>query len=170
MNINGLQDLKKFDSKAIRQIKVLTSLTMQTWPNIIDFSSQLCTMLSNLNQLRILKLYVQENTLDDQLLCVSNPKIRQVEITGSNLKNIQPKAFSSFIRNPDLNLKIFNTEIEELPSGLFSGLYRTGHLSIELYNNKLSHLIPEVLYVNYSSWKRVGTTSIKGKLTLCIIF
>ncbi|KAF5291646.1 hypothetical protein FQR65_LT11420 [Abscondita terminalis] len=166
LNINGMKHLKKFDSKSIKKIRILTTLSMQTWPNIEDFSTQLCNMLSNLKQLRILKLHVQESTLDDQLMCISNPKIRHVEISGKHLKVIQPRAFSRFIRNPDLVLKIVNTEIEELPSGLFSSFHRTAHLSIELINNKLLHLSPEVLYVNYSSWKKVGSTSIKGGLVI----
>lgn len=136
---------------------------MQTWPNIEDFPSQLCSMLTNLKQLRILKLHIQESILDEQLICISNPKIRHIEISGKNLRAIHHKAFVKFKRNPDLVLKIVNTEIDELPSGLFSNFHRTAHLTIELNNNKLSHLSPEVLYVNYSSWKRVGATSIKGE-------
>ncbi|KAK5650149.1 hypothetical protein RI129_001178 [Pyrocoelia pectoralis] len=166
LNINGMKNLKKFDSRAIKKIRILTSLTMQTWPNIEDFSAQMCNLLSNLKQLRILKLHLQESVLDEQLMCISNPKIRHVEISGKHLKIIQPKAFSKFIRNPDLVLKIINTDIEELPSGLFSSFHRTAHLSIELINNKLLHLSPEVLYVNYSSWKKVGATSIKGGLVI----
>ncbi|KAF5278635.1 hypothetical protein FQA39_LY00677 [Lamprigera yunnana] len=141
-------------------------LSMQTWPNIEDFPTQLCNMLSSLKQLRILKLHIQEPSLDEQLMCISNPKIRSVEISGKHLKTIQPKAFSKFIRNPDLVLRIVDTDIEELPSGLFSSFHRTAHLSIELINNRLLHLSPEVLYVNYSSWKKVGSTSIKGGLVI----
>ncbi|KAF5270788.1 hypothetical protein FQA39_LY18871 [Lamprigera yunnana] len=161
LNINGMKHLKKFDSRAIKKIRILTMLSMQTWPNIEDFPTQLCNMLSSLKQLRILKLHIQEPSLDEQLMCISNPKIRSVEISGKHLKTIQPKAFSKFIRNPDLVLRIVDTDIEELPSGLFSSFHRTAHLSIELINNRLLHLSPEVLYVNYSSWKKVGSTSIK---------
>lgn len=136
---------------------------MQTWGHLENFSAQLCLLLSNIKQLRILKIAVQESTLSDQLKCVNNPKIRQLEISGRNLKTIHPNAFLRFVRNPDLTLRITNTEVEELPSGLFSSFHRTSNLAIELRNNKLAQLSPEVLYVNYSSWKRVGATSVRGR-------
>lgn len=136
---------------------------MQTWPKIENFPAQLCSLLANANQMRIFKLEVQEAVLDDQLFCISNRKIRHLEITGRNLKTIDRDAFAKFTKNPDLVLKITGTEIEELPAGLFSNMYKISSLTIDLRNNMLSYLSPEIFYGNASTWKNVGTTLISGK-------
>lgn len=137
---------------------------MQTWSRISDFPSQLCSLLSSLKQLRILKLAIQETLLKDQLKCLDNPKIRHLEVMGKGLKAIHPSAFRIFKRNPDLVLRIVGTNVENLPNGLFSGFQRTANLGFELRNNKLTHLSPEVFYFNHSSWKRLGATSVRGKI------
>lgn len=121
-----------------------------------------------MDQLRILKLHVRDTVLDDQLLCVSNKKIRHLEITGRNLKSIDKNAFAKFSKNPDLVLRISGTEIEELPAGLFSNMYKISYLSIDLRDNMLSYLSPEIFYGNSSTWKNVGTTLISGKV--CEVF
>lgn len=136
---------------------------MQTWPKLENFQSQLCSLLANTNQLRILKLHIQETVLDEQLFCLSNRKIRHVEITGKSLKSIDRDAFAKFSKNPDLVLKITGTEIEELPAGLFSNMYKISYLSIDLRNNMLSYLSPEIFYGNATTWKNTGTTLISGK-------
>lgn len=161
--MEGLDSLNKFDYLAITRMNILNQLSIQTWNHLESFSTQFCSLLANLKQLRILKLVVEDTFLNEQLKCINNPKLRYLEISGRNLKVIHPNAFLQFNRNPDLTVNIVNTDVEELPSGLFSSFSRTSHLSIELRNNKLSHLSPEVLYVNYSSWKRVGARSIRGK-------
>ncbi|CAH0547546.1 unnamed protein product [Brassicogethes aeneus] len=166
LNIQGLRYLNRFESKAITQLRVLSTIQMQTWPKIDHFSDQFCNLLSNTDQLRILKIHFMENKLDEQLLCVTNRKIRHLEITGRNLKSIDKDAFARFTRNPDLVLKIINTDIEELPAGLFSNMYKISYLTIDLRNNLLTFLSPEIFYGNSSSWKNVGTTLISGGLTI----
>lgn len=141
---------------------------MQTWPKIENFKSQLCSLLANLSQLRILKLTIEESVLDDQLLCVSNRKIRQLEITGKSLKYIDKEAFSKFTKNPDLILKITGTDVEELPPGLFSNMYKISYLNIDLSNNMLTYLSPEIFYGNVTTWKNVGTTLISGNHLICV--
>nr|XP_015833364.1 PREDICTED: chaoptin isoform X2 [Tribolium castaneum]XP_015833366.1 PREDICTED: chaoptin isoform X2 [Tribolium castaneum]XP_015833367.1 PREDICTED: chaoptin isoform X2 [Tribolium castaneum]XP_015833368.1 PREDICTED: chaoptin isoform X2 [Tribolium castaneum]XP_015833369.1 PREDICTED: chaoptin isoform X2 [Tribolium castaneum] len=166
LNIQGLRFLDRFESKAIQQIKILNSLAIQTWPNIDNFNEQFCNLMANLQQLRILKIHVMESVLDEQLLCVKNKKIRHLEITGRNLKMIDRDAFVRFGRNPDLVLRITGTEIEELPPGLFSSMYKVSYLTIDLRNNMLSYLSPEIFYGNTTTWKNVGTTLISGGLTI----
>jgi hypothetical protein len=91
-----------------------------------------------------------------------NRKIRHLEITGRNLKFIDRDAFVRFGRNPDLVLRITGTEVEELPAGLFSNMYKVSYLTIDLRNNMLSYLSPEIFYGNATTWKNVGTTLISG--------
>lgn len=166
LDIIDLNSLEKFDSKGIIQIKFLSSLKLQTWPKIENFQTQLCYLLANLNQLRILKLKIMENILDKQLYCLTNRKIRNLEITGKNLKSITQNAFKRLTKNPDLVLKISNTKIEELPLGIFSNMNRISNLKIDLSNNLLTNLNPEVFYGNGSMWENVGTLLLSGKFLL----
>lgn len=163
LKLLGLKFMQRFESKALIQLRILTKLTIQTWPKIDNFKDQLCNLLSNLNQLRILKLYVEESVLDDQLLCITNRKIRHLEISGRNLKSVDRDAFSKFTKNPDLLLRIVDTEIEELPPGLFANMYKISYLTIDLRNNMLLYLSPEIFYGNSTTWKSVGTTLVSGK-------
>lgn len=162
LNIQGLRYLHKFESLALTQLKILSTLYMQTWPKIDHFSDQFCNLLSNADQLRILKIHFMETKLDEQLLCVTNRKLRHLEITGRNLKTVDRDAFARFNRNPDLVVKIHNTNIEELPPGLFSNMYKISYLTIDLRNNLLTYLSPEIFYGNSTTWKNVGTTLISG--------
>ncbi|KAJ8915740.1 hypothetical protein NQ315_004552 [Exocentrus adspersus] len=166
LNIQNLKYLNKFDGKSVLQLKILSTLLMQTWPKIDHFSDQFCHMLSHLDQLRILKIHFIETKLDDQLLCIRNRKIRHLEITGRNLKYIDKDAFATFTRNPDLVLKIRGTQVEELPPGLFSNMYKISYLTIDLRYNMLSYLNPEIFYGNSTTWKNVGTTLISGGLSI----
>lgn len=157
----GLSRLERFESDAFIHMRVLTELCLQTWPNIGNFSAQLCSLLKNL-RVRVLKLHIQENVLDTQLQCVSNRKIRHLEITGKSLKTIDRNAFSRFRRNSHLLLRIAGTDIEELPPGVFANMYKISYLTIDLRDNRLAYLSPEIFYGN-SSWKNVGTTLVSGK-------
>lgn len=163
LNLLGLKYLHRFESKGLIQIRILTKLSIQTWPKIENFQSQFCNLLSNLNQIRILKIHFEESMLDEQLLCVSNRKIRHLEITGRNLRSIDRDAFAKFTKNPDLLLKIVDTQIDELPPGLFSNMYKISYLTIDLRNNMLLYLSPEIFYGNSTTWKSVGTTLVSGK-------
>lgn len=162
LELNGLNKLQRFESDALIQLRILTELSMQTWPNIGNFSSQFCNLLRNLKQLRVLKLHLQETTLDDQLQCVSNRKIRHLEVRGKSLKTVDRDAFSRFRRNSHLFLRITETDIEELPAGVFANMYKISYLTIDLRDNRLAYLSPEIFYGN-SSWKNVGTTLVSGK-------
>ncbi|XP_045462991.1 chaoptin-like isoform X2 [Harmonia axyridis] len=166
LKLRGLKDLTKFESEAIVQLKIITSLTIETWPKIENFEEEFCNLLKKLSQLRILKVHFTETSLDTQLSCINNKKIRHLEITGENLKNVERDAFSKFTNNPDLVLKITGTQIEELPAGLFSNMYKISYLMLDLRNNKLTHIDPEIFYGNYTTWKNVGTTLISGGIMI----
>lgn len=163
LKLRGLTALQKFESKALIQLKILTELSLQTWPDIDNFTAQLCSLLGNLQQLRVLRLQVEEATLDEQLLCLSNRKIRHVEVTGRNLKTIDRNAFSRLVKNPNLVLRIADTEVEELPPGVFAHMYKISYLTIDLRGNMLQYLSPEIFYGNSTTWKNVGTTLVSGE-------
>ncbi|XP_057660617.1 chaoptin-like [Diorhabda carinulata] len=166
LNIQHLHYLTKFESKAISQIRILSKLSMQTWPKIESFPEEMCQMLSNIDQLRVLKIYFTETELTDQLLCITNRKLRHLEITGKNLKFVNKDAFARFTKNPELLIEIHGTQIEDLPSGLCSNMFKIAHLTLSFKNNMLTHLHPDIFYGNSSRWKSVGTTLISGGLLL----
>lgn len=170
LNIQHLDKLIKFDSEALTQLKIILKLSMQTWPNVYNFSEKLCHLFSHTDQLRVLKIMFVEQELTDQLFCVTNRKIQHLEISGKNLKTINKDAFIRFTKNPQLVIKIHGTRIEELPSGLFSNMYKIPHLTLDLRNNFLTHLHPEIFYGSSIRWKNVGTTLISGKLILKAYF
>lgn len=164
--MHNLRFVKKFESSSIMQLKILSLLTIQTWSNLENFRPQFCLLLSNLTQLMTLKITVDESTLDDQLTCIGGTKIRLLQISGQNLKHIDRDAFIKFSRNPELLIQITNTQIEEMPAGLFAGLDKISHLSIDLRKNMLSYLSPDIFYANATTWKNVGTTLVSGMLEI----
>ncbi|XP_023017908.2 uncharacterized protein [Leptinotarsa decemlineata] len=166
LTLLNLNYLNKFESESIQQLKVLSKLTLETWPKLDHFADQFCNLLSHLDQLRVLKIVFSETKVDEQLLCVTNRKIRYLEITGRNLRSIDRDAFARFTRNPDLVLSIHGTQIEELPAGLFANMYKIAYLKIDVSFNSLSHLSPEIFYGNSSGWRNVGTTLISGGLVI----
>jgi hypothetical protein len=93
-----------------------------------------------------------------------------VEITGSELRNIDADAFEGIEENHELVLQIRGTQIEELPAGLFVKLEKIPHLSLDLRDNKFSSLSPGTLYSNGTSWENIGTRLISGKWHLYSTF
>lgn len=162
LKLEGLNGLQRFEGKSLAHLRILAELSLQTWPDVHNFTAQLCSLLGSLQQLRVLKLHVQDPTLDTQLLCVSNRKLRHLEISGRDLKTVDRNAFARFSRNANLLLRITGTAIEELPAGLFANMYKISYLTIDLRDNRLVYLSPEIFYGN-STWKNVGTTLVSGK-------
>lgn len=168
--MHNLRSVNKFESASLVQLKILSVLTIQTWPYLENFRPQFCLVLANLTRLTTLKLTVEDITLDDQLTCLGGTKIRHLQISGQNLKHVDRDAFIKFSRNPELLIQITNTQVEELPAGLFAGLDKISHLSIDLRRNSLTYLSPDIFYANATTWKNVGTTLVSGMCTLLIAY
>ncbi|XP_069684863.1 chaoptin [Periplaneta americana] len=163
-----IQDLplERFDGDTLTRLRLLTSLRIQTWPKIEKYRFRLGNALSNIPSLRKLSVRVLESSLTDQLLGAFTPRLRHLEITGSELRSIDSDAFEGIEENYELVLQIRGTQIEELPSGLFAKLEKIPHLSLDLRDNKFSSLSPGTLYSNGTSWENVGTKLISGGLIL----
>ncbi|XP_060524524.1 chaoptin [Cylas formicarius] len=166
LNIQHLKRISKFESKALIQLRILSELSMQTWPSVEHFYDEFCYLLSHLNQLRVLRVIFIEHKLEDQLSCLTNRKITNIQITGRNLRIVEKDAFARLVRNPSLSIKISGTQLSELPSGLFSNMDKISYLSIDLSYNMLSSLNPETFYGNSTTWDNIGTTLITGGLRL----
>lgn len=108
-------------------------------------------------------MYFDEAVLDDHFTCISSRKLKRIQISGQSLRYIDKDAFTKFTRNPELMIKISDTQVEELPAGLFASVDKIAHLSVDLRNNLLTYLSPDIFYANATTWKSVGTTLISGK-------
>ncbi|KAH1001669.1 hypothetical protein HUJ04_005657 [Dendroctonus ponderosae] len=166
LNIQHLKQLAQFDSKAFSHLRILSELSMQTSPSLQNFYEELCYLFTHMGQLRRLKLNVIEHELRDQLTCLANKKIVHLEIAGRNLQIVDREAFAKLTKNPTLMIKISGTQIADLPAGLFSHMHQIQHLAVDLSNNMLTTLTPEVFYGNFSTWDDVGTGLVSGGLEL----
>lgn len=154
--------LERFDTDSMTFLKHLFHLRTQTWPSIEKYRFRLGSVLSSLPSLRTLEVKIQEAFLTDQLLGAFNPKLTVIDITGFNLKHIDAKAFNGIEDNTELILRIHDTQIEDLPPGLSSKLFKVINLSLDLRNNKFTSLSPRSLYPN-STFEDGGTRLISGK-------
>lgn len=93
LDVSKLKNLERFDSDSLIQLRILSSIKIQTWPRIEKYRFRLGNLLANVPSLRKLTVEIKESHLTDQLIGSFNPKLKYLEITGSNLKSIEPDAF-----------------------------------------------------------------------------
>lgn len=86
--------------------------------------------------------------------------MREIEITGP-VKRISLDAFEG-IDSYELLVTLRDTEISELPDGFAQMFANVAHFSLDLRNNKMERMSPEVLYRNGSDWERIGTRILQG--------
>lgn len=111
---------------------------------------------------RKLSVTVLEDTLGDQLRNLSLPRLRHLVVTGRALSHLLPGALGSLRHCRELVVEISGTSVQDVPSGFFSDLAQTAHLSINLRDNNLQSLSPAAFYSNATSWEHVGTKLIAG--------
>lgn len=148
---------------AFSQNKVLTNLKVDTCLNIDKSRFHLGSILSTIPTLRSVSVRILEEKLEDQLLGSFQSKLKEMEITGPNLKYIRRGALKGIEKTYDLMLRIRHTLIEDFPAGLFEGIQNIAHLSLDLSNNRLVSLSSTFLYSNITSWENVGTKLLDGK-------
>uniref|UniRef100_A0A8D8QA40 Chaoptin n=1 Tax=Cacopsylla melanoneura TaxID=428564 RepID=A0A8D8QA40_9HEMI len=166
LNVQNLPRLERFDSDALMKNVFLQTLKIQTWPKIEKYRFRLANILASLQSLKKVSVDVQEVRLNDQLHGVFSSKLRELEITGRDLKFIDPLAFDNIDVCYDLTLKISNTQIEELPSGLFDKIENIEMMTLDLSHNKLSVMNMATLYSNVTKLQHLGTTILPGGLHL----
>ena len=166
LNVQELPQLERFDGDTLTRLRLLSTLRIQTWPKIEKYRFRLGSTLSGIPSLRKLSVRVLEPALTDQLLGAFNPRLRHLELTGTELRRIDADAFDGVEDNYELALQIRGTQVDELPAGLFARLERIPHLSLDLRDNRFSSLSPGTLYSNGTSWENVGTKLISGKSLL----
>ncbi|CAH0389807.1 unnamed protein product [Bemisia tabaci] len=166
LDIQDLPRLERFDSDALARNYVLRSISVQTWPHIEKYRFRLGLIISSVPSLRSLSVKVLEAHLNDQLLGSSPSFLTELKITGSSLKKLEPRALTGLVRSRALTIRIHETQIEDLPPGLFASLVQIPVLSLDLVNNRLSSLSPASLYSNATSWESIGTKLLTGGLVL----
>lgn len=163
LNIQHLNQLERFDVDTFSQNKVLTNLRVDTFSRDEKSRFQLGNALANVPSLRTVSVRVLEEKLEEQLVGVFHPKLKELAITGPHLRQICRGALKGIERTYDLMLRIRYTLIEDFPVGLFEGIQHIAHLSLDLSNNRLLSLSPTVLYSNITSWENLGTKLLDGK-------
>ncbi|XP_047469149.1 chaoptin-like [Penaeus chinensis] len=164
--LSNLDKIKRFDYDALSHMTFLRELYMNTYPNIEKYRFRVGHLLATVHTLKKLHLEVRENALTDQITGAFGPKLKELHITGKNLKDIDSKTFRGFQNRHELLLSITDTSIQSLPDGLLTHLSDVAYLSLDLRRNKLKYLNPHVLYENGSDWESKGTTFVAGGLAL----
>ncbi|XP_026688431.1 chaoptin-like, partial [Diaphorina citri] len=141
------------------QIENIEQMTLDLSHNKLSVLN-MATLYSNVTKLQHLGTTILKG---DQLQGIFNSKLRELEITGKDLKFIDPSAFDNIDACYDLTLKITNTQIEELPSGLFDKIENIEQMTLDLSHNKLSVLNMATLYSNVTKLQHLGTTILKAK-------
>lgn len=156
-----IQDIKIINMEAFAKLHSLRTLKISSQANFSE-------IISKVRALQKLYINFKEHKLDNTFFSrmLSNTKINLIEITGNKLRLVAANAFYGLSRNHNLKLVIKNTVISDLPSGVFYSLKHIPKLSIDLIDNKLSALSPNIFYPNATSWDNIGTRIITGGLDI----
>ncbi|MCL4120525.1 UNVERIFIED_CONTAM: hypothetical protein GTU68_060319 [Idotea baltica] len=168
LGLRSLDEITRFDYDTLSHMAFLRELYMNTFPHIEKYRFRVGHLLATVHTLQKLHLEIRENALTDQLAGAFGPKLKELYVTGKNLKAIDSKTFRGFQNKHELLLSITDTSIQSLPDGLLSQLSDVAYLSLDLRRNQLKFLNPHVLYENGSMWESKGTTFVAGKLVLYI--
>lgn len=110
-------------------------------------------------------MVLTEDTLSDQLLNLTLPRLRRLSVTGRALTTLEPEALKALRRSRELVVELTGTQVQDIPVGFFAGFSRATHLSVDLRGNRLQSLSPTSLYSNATAWEQVGTKLVAGKST-----
>lgn len=163
LDLVGLTSLERFDVDSLTRLHFLSSLRIQTWPQLEKSRFHLGVSLSSLVSLRHLSVEVLERSLTDQLAGAITPKLRRLEISGRSLSEIASDALEGIQDKHELTFQLRDTLVDELPAGLVARLANVAQLTLDLRNNRFSTLSPSALYPNGSNWENVGTRPYSGK-------
>jgi hypothetical protein len=169
LRVQHLPDLKRFDADSLAHITYLTKLYIQSWPKIEKYKFRLGSVVSGLSSLRTLSVRINEpsGVLTDQILGAFGPKLKELELTGPKLRRITIDAFEG-IESYELLLSIHDTNLEAIPEDFYKMFKNVAHWSLDLSNNRLQTLPPNVLYPNGTNWELRGTYILPGSYILNI--
>ena len=104
--LKSLDEIKRFDYDTLSHMGFLRELYMNTFPDIEKYRFRVGQLLATVHTLRTLHLEVREDALTDQLSGAFGPKLKELHITGKNLKTVEEKTFRGFQNKHELLLAI----------------------------------------------------------------
>ncbi|GFQ66391.1 hypothetical protein TNCT_671951 [Trichonephila clavata] len=134
--------LKWLDPRTFHNLRLLTVFKTNSYSSVRSFRLQ--DLLSQATALRSVTINIEESTLSHQVQSAFGTKLRELVITGSNIQRIFPDAFSGLITH-ELAIRIRGTLVSVFPTGLLRYLSDVRFLTLDLRNNQLTTMIPEVL-------------------------
>ncbi|GFX79471.1 uncharacterized protein TNCV_824601 [Trichonephila clavipes] len=120
----------------------LISLKTDSYASVRSFRLQ--DLLSQAPALRKATVNVEESTLSHQVQRAFGTKLRELVITGSNLRTILPDAFAGLTTH-ELIIRISGTLVSKFPDGLLRYLPDVRYLTLDLRHNQLTSMDPGVL-------------------------
>ncbi|KAK9503608.1 hypothetical protein O3M35_010133 [Rhynocoris fuscipes] len=160
LNIQNLHHLERFDSDSLTKCKLLHWLKIQTWPNIEKYRFRLPSVVFGLKNLKKLTVEVLEDKLTDQLVQAFPPKLKYLEITGGNLKEVAVDSLKGLDNKNELVVKFHGTNITTFPPLFFARI--GGRLTVDLRRNQLDQVGPEMFYKSLKSIRKLGTKIYSG--------
>lgn len=162
LNIQYLDNIERIDSGIFMDLGQLTSLKVDyQWKLNLNLSKT----LTHLKYLKELSLRFMDSKLSNDLVEELPKKLRTLEITGPNLKTIDDTFFKDQKCIHDLNLRITGTGISQFPKHFFS-CFKNKKLSLDLTNNDLKYIGPEILYNTFGDLRRFGTKAYSAGIDL----
>ncbi|XP_015910441.2 chaoptin [Parasteatoda tepidariorum] len=141
LDISGLL-LKRLDSRTLYELRFLTSIKTDSYASVRSFRLQ--ELLSQASALKKVVINIEESILSHQVQRAFGTKIRELVINGQNLKKILPDAFAG-LQTHELIIRISGTMVSKFPDGLLKYLPDVRYLTLDLRNNRLTSMAPEVL-------------------------
>ncbi|KAK8759815.1 hypothetical protein V5799_028918 [Amblyomma americanum] len=147
---NGLQSLdirrlqlKFLDPRSLHGLRFLSSLRTTSYGSVRSFRLQ--ELVSKLHSLRRVLVEVEEPVLSHQLQWAFGAKLTELTVTGRQLRIVFPDALLGLHGSHELVLRLTGTSIRRLPAGLLRYLADVRYLTLDLRDNLLSFIGPEVL-------------------------
>ncbi|GIY61103.1 chaoptin [Caerostris darwini] len=141
LDISGLL-LKRLDPRTLHGLRFLITLKTDSYASVRSFRLQ--DLLSQAPALRKATVNVEESTLSHQVQRAFGTKLRELVITGSNLRTILPDAFAGLTTH-ELTIRISGTLVSKFPDGLLRYLPDVRYLTLDLRHNRLTTMDPGVL-------------------------
>lgn len=171
-SLHDFAQIRRIEELNIENVKIINSELFFKLHNLkrIRISSQanFSELISKLRGLRELYVHIYDDRIGEDFFSklTALTKLVLLELTGIKLTTIHPRAFNGLARNQDLKIRLTQTNVYDLPPGIFYALKYIPRLSIDLSNNKLAALSPDSFYPNASSWDAVGTRSVFGGMNI----
>ncbi|KAK6643443.1 hypothetical protein RUM43_004948 [Polyplax serrata] len=152
LDVSSLRSLERFDSDSFAKMKMLSKIKIQTWPQIEKYRFRLGNLLANVPSLKHLIVEIMETHLTDQLLGSFNPKLKNLEISGTNLRSIDVDAFDGIEEVRETSTwdadKYNCVVLGYKPPDPFlpTGITFVRELTLRIRNTSLRTLKPGVLY------------------------